>query len=105
ALTYAAEWPERISHLIFVDGWTQFSEFEQSAAWQAEKALRGKDWVISLRATYPPSAWPRRLTYTWPVSSSRRWRVSGALPVPPTRPPSGKAARGSRSGRARDSLE
>ncbi len=46
ALTYAAEWPERISHLIFVDGWTQFSEFEQSAAWQAEKALRGKDWVI-----------------------------------------------------------
>src|SRR5207249_9130820 len=46
ALTYAAEWPERISHLIFVDGWTQFSEVEQSAARQAEKALRGKDWVI-----------------------------------------------------------
>jgi len=37
ALTYAAEWPERISHLIFVDGWTQFSEVEQSAARQAEK--------------------------------------------------------------------
>jgi class 3 adenylate cyclase/pimeloyl-ACP methyl ester carboxylesterase len=46
ALTYAAQWPERISRLIFADGWTQPSEFQQSATWQAEKALRGQDWVI-----------------------------------------------------------
>jgi len=46
AVTYAAAWPERVSHLILADGWTKFSEVEQSAVWQAEKALRDKDWVI-----------------------------------------------------------
>ena len=46
ALTYAAQWPERISRLIFADGWTQPSDFQQSATWQAEKALRSLDWVI-----------------------------------------------------------
>src|SRR3990172_139030 len=46
AVIYAAARPERISHLILEDGWTKFSEVERSAAWQAEKALRDKDWVI-----------------------------------------------------------
>ena len=46
AVTYAATRPERVSHLILEDGWAKFSEVEQSAVWQAEKALRGKDWVI-----------------------------------------------------------
>ena len=46
AVTYAATRPERVSHLILEDGWAKFSEVGQSAAWQAEKALRGKDWVI-----------------------------------------------------------
>jgi class 3 adenylate cyclase len=46
AVTYAAARPKRVSHLILVDGWTKFSEVEGSAVWQAEKALRDKDWVI-----------------------------------------------------------
>jgi len=45
-VTYAAAHPERVSHLILTDGWTKFSEVEDSAAWEAEKALRDKDWVI-----------------------------------------------------------
>jgi len=46
AVTYAATRPERVSHLILTDGWGKFAEVEQSAVWQAEKVLRGKDWVI-----------------------------------------------------------
>ena len=46
AVTYAVAWPKRVSHLILADGWTKFSEVEESAAWEAEKALRDKDWVI-----------------------------------------------------------
>ena len=46
AVTYAAARPDRVSHLILADGWTKFSEVEGSAAAQAEKALRDKDWVI-----------------------------------------------------------
>jgi class 3 adenylate cyclase len=46
AVAYAAARPERVSHLILADGWTKFSEVEQSAVWQAEKALRDKDWFI-----------------------------------------------------------
>ena len=45
-LTYAAESPGRITRLILADGWTQPSELDQSPTWQAERALRGKDWVI-----------------------------------------------------------
>jgi len=46
AVTYAAARPERVSHLILADGWTKFAEVEGLAAWQTEKALRDKDWVI-----------------------------------------------------------
>ncbi|MDP2948294.1 MAG: alpha/beta fold hydrolase, partial [Chloroflexota bacterium] len=46
AVTYATARPERVSHLILMDGWAKFSEVEQSAVWQAEKVLRVKDWVI-----------------------------------------------------------
>jgi class 3 adenylate cyclase len=46
AVTYAAARPERVSHLILADGWTKFSEVEQAVVWQAEKALRDKDWLI-----------------------------------------------------------
>jgi class 3 adenylate cyclase len=45
-LTYAAESLDRITRLILADGWTQPSELDQSPTWQAERALRGKDWVI-----------------------------------------------------------
>src|SRR3990170_7117422 len=30
AVTYAVAHPERVSHLILCDGWTRFSDFEQS---------------------------------------------------------------------------
>ncbi|TMF12880.1 MAG: alpha/beta hydrolase [Chloroflexi bacterium] len=45
-LTYATESPDRITRLILADGWTQPPELDQSPNWQAERALRGKDWVI-----------------------------------------------------------
>jgi class 3 adenylate cyclase len=45
-LTYAAESPDRITRLILGDGWTQPSELDESPTWQAERALRGLDWVI-----------------------------------------------------------
>ncbi len=46
AVTYAASQPERVSHLILYDGWTKFAEIEPLPFWQAERALRDKDWVI-----------------------------------------------------------
>ncbi len=45
-LTYAAESPDRITRLVLADGWTEPSELDQSPTWQAERALRSKDWVI-----------------------------------------------------------
>jgi class 3 adenylate cyclase/DNA-binding CsgD family transcriptional regulator len=45
-LRYAADSPDRIARLILADGWTQPSELTQSPTWQAEKALRDRDWVI-----------------------------------------------------------
>ena len=45
-LRYAAEFPDRVTRLILADGWTQPSELDQSPTWQAERALRGLDWVI-----------------------------------------------------------
>src|SRR5437867_3332649 len=45
-LSYAAESPDRVTRLVLADGWTQPSELDQSPAWQAERALRGMDWVI-----------------------------------------------------------
>jgi class 3 adenylate cyclase len=45
-LTYAAKSPDKVTHLILADGWTQPSELDQSPTWQAERALRGADWVI-----------------------------------------------------------
>ncbi len=46
AVTYAATRPERITHLVLSDGWAKWSDVEQLPAWQAEKALRGKDWDL-----------------------------------------------------------
>jgi len=45
-LTYAAKSPDRVTRLILADGWTQPSEHDQSPTWEAERALRGMDWVI-----------------------------------------------------------
>ena len=45
-LTYAAQSPDRVTRLIVADGWTEPSELDKSPTWQAERALRGMDWVI-----------------------------------------------------------
>ncbi|HEU4759503.1 MAG TPA: adenylate/guanylate cyclase domain-containing protein [Dehalococcoidia bacterium] len=50
AVTYAGWQPERVSHLILYDGWTKFAEIEPLPFWQAERALRDKDWVIYTEA-------------------------------------------------------
>jgi class 3 adenylate cyclase len=46
AVTYAASHPERVSHLILCDGWTKFSDYDKSPAYQLEAELRDKDWVL-----------------------------------------------------------
>jgi class 3 adenylate cyclase/pimeloyl-ACP methyl ester carboxylesterase len=46
AVTYAATHPERVSHLILLDGWTKWSDYLKSPAYQVEAALREQDWVL-----------------------------------------------------------
>ncbi len=46
AVTYAAKWPERVTHLILGDGRTKVSDYFENTAIGAELALRDQDWVI-----------------------------------------------------------
>src|SRR3990170_1759277 len=46
AVTYAVKHPERVSHLILLDGWARFDEYDQSASFQAEVSLREQDWHV-----------------------------------------------------------
>jgi len=46
AVTYAVKHPERVSHLILLDGWARFDEYDQSAFFQAEVSLREQDWHV-----------------------------------------------------------
>jgi class 3 adenylate cyclase len=46
AVTYAAAHPERVSHLVLVDGYTKFEEYFESPVHQLEAAIREKDWVL-----------------------------------------------------------
>ncbi len=46
AVTFAVTHPDQVSHLILVDGWARFADFQQSAVYQAEMVLRGQDWLI-----------------------------------------------------------
>ncbi|HEY5639589.1 MAG TPA: adenylate/guanylate cyclase domain-containing protein, partial [Dehalococcoidia bacterium] len=46
AVTYAARFPERVSHLILIDGWTNPSDFIDMPALEAHAALVGKDWTL-----------------------------------------------------------
>jgi len=46
AVTYAVAHPERVSHLILVDGCAAFSDFAQSPAYKASVQLLDADWVI-----------------------------------------------------------
>jgi len=46
AVTYAAEHPERVSHLILCDAFTTISDIAQTPAYQATTALLEMDWVL-----------------------------------------------------------
>ncbi len=46
AVTYAATFPDRVSHLILARGWTKSSDFVSSPAWEAHEALLDKDWTL-----------------------------------------------------------
>jgi len=46
AIAYAALHPERVSHLILVDGFAKSTDALQSPGFQAERALRSLDWTI-----------------------------------------------------------
>ena len=46
AVTYAATFPDRVSHLILIDGWTNPSDFVDSPTTQAHEALLDKDWTL-----------------------------------------------------------
>ena len=46
AVTYAARFPDRVSHLILVDGWTNFSDMRDGPSGEAFKALIDKDWTV-----------------------------------------------------------
>ena len=50
AIRYAATHPESVTNLILVDGWTKFSDYSESAAYQMEASLREKDWVLFTEA-------------------------------------------------------
>ncbi len=46
AVTYAARFPDRVSHLILVDGWTSWSDFSGMPAVEAHQALIDSDWTL-----------------------------------------------------------
>ncbi len=46
AVTYAATFQDRVSHLILIDGWTNASDFVSAPAHEAHEALRDKDWTL-----------------------------------------------------------
>jgi len=46
AVTYAATFPDRVSHLILIDGWTNPSDWIDSPAAMASEALIDQDWTL-----------------------------------------------------------
>jgi class 3 adenylate cyclase len=46
AVTYAATFPDRVSHLILVSGWTKSSDLVGSPGYEASEALMDKDWTL-----------------------------------------------------------
>jgi class 3 adenylate cyclase len=46
AVTYAATFPDRVSHLVLIDGWTNSSDLTGTPAWEAHEALMDKDWTL-----------------------------------------------------------
>ena len=47
AVTFAAIHPERVAHLVLVDGYTAFADYEQGQALGIERAVREQDWKLS----------------------------------------------------------
>ena len=46
AIAYTAAHPERVSHLVLIEGYTKGSEYLESAAGRVELGIRDKDWVL-----------------------------------------------------------
>ena len=46
AVTYAATFPDRVSHLILIDGWTAPSDYIDTPGYEAHAALLDKDWTL-----------------------------------------------------------
>ncbi len=46
AVTYTAQFPERVSHLILVDGWTRYSDIASMPATEVLEALLDKNWTL-----------------------------------------------------------
>jgi len=46
AVTHAATFPNHVSHLILIDGWTNLSDFIATPASEAHEALIDKDWTL-----------------------------------------------------------
>ena len=46
AVTYAARFPDRVSHLILIDGWMNASDFVETPAQRALEALIDQDWTL-----------------------------------------------------------
>jgi len=49
AITYAARWPERVSHLVFWCSYARGVDYFQSPLHQTLKAMRDKDWETYIR--------------------------------------------------------
>ncbi len=47
AVTYAATVPDRVSHLILIDGWTKTSDMVGTPAFEVHEALIDRDWTLS----------------------------------------------------------
>ncbi|HUF53216.1 MAG TPA: adenylate/guanylate cyclase domain-containing protein [Dehalococcoidia bacterium] len=65
AVTYAVAHPERVSHLILIDGFATFSDFAQSPVYKAGVPLLDADWVI-FTETFAQVLW------TWADPEVRR---------------------------------
>jgi class 3 adenylate cyclase len=46
AVTYAATFPDRVSHLVFFNGWAESSDFTGMPAYEAHEALLDSDWTL-----------------------------------------------------------
>ena len=46
AVTYAATFSDRVSHLILIDGWTTWSDFVGMPSHEASEALKTQDWTL-----------------------------------------------------------